>query len=86
MSRGGSERDIVATVGKRPMPKFDEGSFSMTVPRMPFPPGADFPPNPRMERLPRVEGMLPPGTLGEPLLYQMGSGRRIGIGGSTLTR
>jgi len=86
VSRGGSERDIVATVGKRPMPKFDEGSFSMTVPRMPFPPGSDFPPVPRMERLPRVQGMLPPGTPGEPLFYQMDSGRRIGIGGSTLTK
>ena len=83
--RGGSERDVVATVGKRPVPKFDEGAFSMGVPRVPFPPSAEFPPVPRVEGLPRVE-MQPPGAPDQPFIWRGGSGRRIGIGVSTLTK
>ncbi len=81
VSRGGSEREIVVTLGKRPMPKFDEGAFSMNMPRVPFPPG-EFPPVPRMERMPRPEGMLP----GPPMGWSMGPNRRIGIGVSPLTK
>ena len=77
--RSGGEREIVATVGKRPMPKFEEGSFG-TFPRVP-----DFPRMPGMERLPRVEA-LPPGSPDQPFVWHMGSGRRIGVGVTTLTK
>ena len=81
--RGGSERELLATVGKRPMPKFDEGAFSMNMPRVPFPQGEAMP-FPRMERLPRAEAI--PGVPAEPFAFGFGSGRRIGVGVTTLTK
>src|SRR5690349_10791960 len=57
--RNGSEREITATLSKRPSPKFDEGSFSMNAPQVPFPQG-DFPSIPKIDPLPRIE-MQPPG-------------------------
>ena len=82
--RGGSEREITATVGKRPMPKFDEGAFA-TLPRLAFPPPAGFPPMPRVEQLPRAEN-LPPGAPEQPMAWRFGSRRRIGVGATTLTK
>ncbi|HEX6126074.1 MAG TPA: PDZ domain-containing protein [Pyrinomonadaceae bacterium] len=82
--RGGNERELVATLGKRPMPKFEEGAFSMNMPRVPFPPG-EFPTVPRGEQFPRVE-TLPPGTPATPFGFGFWSGRRIGIGVTTLTK
>jgi serine protease Do len=85
--RGGSEREITATLGKRPGPKFDEGAFS-SIPRVQLPPSGDFPRFPRAERLPRIERAmpLPPGTPGEPFVWTFGSGRRIGVGVTTLSK
>jgi serine protease Do len=77
--RSGGEREIVATIGKRPMPKFEEGSFG------PFPRIPDFPRMPQMEQLPRVEA-FPPGAPDQPFVWRMGSGRRIGVGVTTLTK
>ena len=82
--RSGSEREITATLGKRPAPKFDEGSFSMNVPPVPFPQG-EFPPMPKMERMPRAEA-LPPGAPDQPFVWQMRSGRRVGVGVTPLTK
>ena len=82
--RNGAEREVTATLGKRAMPKFEDGGFSMEIPRTPFPPSAEFPPLPRGERLPRVEGF--PGTPDQPFFWRMGSGRRIGVGVTTLTK
>ena len=86
VSRAGSEREIVVTLGKRPMPKFDEGAFSMNMPRVPFP-SDEFPPVPRMERMPRPESMLPPpGVPGQSMGWSMVPSRRIGISVSPLTK
>jgi len=82
--RNGGEREITATLGKRPSPKFDEGSFSMDAPLAPFPKG-EFPQMPKMDRLPRVEA-LPPGAPDQPFVWQMHSGRRIGVGVTPLTK
>jgi serine protease Do len=54
--RGGSERDITVTLGKRPTPEFSNGAFGLNVPmgkfempemgelpKMTFPPSGDFP-------------------------------------------
>ena len=81
--RGGSEREIVATVGKRPMPKFGEGAFA-AIPGVPFP-STEFPTMPKIERIPRME-TLPPGAPDRPMVWAFGSGRRIGVGVTTLTK
>ena len=86
--RGGAEREVTATVGKRPTPKFDEGAFNMTFPRgerVPFPPSSEFPTLPRREGLPRVDA-LPPGSPDQPFVWRTGSGRRIGISVTALTK
>jgi serine protease Do len=78
--RSGEEREVVATVGKRPTPKFEDGNFTWNAPD--FPQGGF--PLPRVERLPRME-TLPPGAP-EPMLFGFGSGRRMGISVSPLTK
>ncbi len=81
--RSGGERELTATLAKRPTPKFEEGGFGVTAPqlqRLPFPPPADMPSLPRMEAVPPT-----PGT-NEPFVWRTGSGRRIGVGVSTLTK
>jgi membrane-associated protease RseP (regulator of RpoE activity) len=82
--RSGAERDITATLGKRPTPRFENGAFSMNLPRSPLPPSAEFPRLPRVERMPRGESL--PGAPDQPLVWRMGSGRRIGVGVTTLTK
>jgi membrane-associated protease RseP (regulator of RpoE activity) len=77
--RGGSEREIVATAGKRPVPKFNEGGFTWNGPS--FPQGENFP---RMERLPRMENF--PNMQNERMVFGFGSGRRIGITVTVLTK
>lgn len=86
--RGGSERELTATVGKRPTPKFDEGAFRLGVPglqRFPTPPSGEFPAMPKREDMPRIEA-FPPGSPDQPFVWRMGSGRRIGVGVTTLTK
>jgi serine protease Do len=82
--RNGTEREITATLGKRPAPKFDEGSFSMNAPQIPFPKG-EFPQFPKMDQMPRVE-TFPPDAPDQPQVWQMRSGRRIGVGITPLTK
>jgi len=97
--RGGSEREVSVTMGKRPTPKFEEGSFSIAVPdqmggvfeRIPAP--ERF----RMER-PMTPGFklekLPEGEMGEVFVWEGGQGgnfvfgstRQIGAGISGLTK
>ncbi|HVF29599.1 MAG TPA: PDZ domain-containing protein [Pyrinomonadaceae bacterium] len=80
--RGGAEREIIATAGKRPMPKFEEGGFTWNMPAPgQFPPG-DFP---RMDRMPRMEN-FPQGAPGEPFAFAFGSHRRIGANVTTLSK
>ena len=86
--RGGSERELTATVGKRPMPKFNEGNFAWSAPG----PGEFKLDPPKWEEFkldaPKWEGMpqLAPGTPDQPFMWQMGSNRRIGVGVTTLTK
>jgi len=91
--RGGTEREISVTLGKRPMPKFAEGSF--------FPEGFekfDF----KMPELEKLEMKLPDmekfkelgklenfkfeGKPGEPLTYVFGNRRQIGVSVTPLTK
>lgn len=77
--RGGAEREITATLAKRPGPKFESGAFSLGVPggpgRMRFPP---------MAEMPRIEEM--PDTQGDYFIWRSGSGPHIGIGITPLTK
>ncbi|HKP69568.1 MAG TPA: PDZ domain-containing protein [Pyrinomonadaceae bacterium] len=82
--RGGSERDLTATVAKRPMPKFEEGNFKWTVPPGEFPKMPDFPQAPKFENTPQWDAM-PPGAP-EPFVFHTGSSRRLGVGVTTLTK
>jgi serine protease Do len=77
--RGGSERDLTATLGKRPTPKFEEGSFAQTFPRMervPMPPG----------EAPRVFSVPAPNAPDQPFVWRTGSRRQIGVGITPLTK
>ncbi len=83
--RGGDEREITTTLAKRPTPKFENGAFSLGVPgglgKIEFPPMPEMVPMPPM---PRVEGV--PGVQGDYFVWRGGSGRRIGIGITPLTK
>jgi serine protease Do len=84
--RGGGEREITATLGRRPSPKFDEGSHSWSTPQVPnFSPSIELPPMPKWDQMPRVEA-LPPGAPDQPFMWHMRSGRRIGVGVTPLTK
>jgi len=86
--RGGTERELTATLGKRPMPKFEDGAFALPqLQRTPFPPSGEFPRGefPKVDDMPRVE-VFPPGTPDQPFMWRSGSGRRIGVGVTTLTK
>lgn len=75
--RGGSEREINVTLGKRPEPKFGAGAFR-------FPEGVEMPRMPEMpdlEKLPRMEGKP-----GEPLVWSFSNRRQIGVGLTPLTK
>ncbi|MEK7722797.1 MAG: PDZ domain-containing protein [Acidobacteriota bacterium] len=92
--RGGSEREVTVTMGKRQMPQFEMGNFTMATPSFPrMPQGGVF------ERMPaqggiRVEGM-PLGATGDVFVFgsddgagnfTFGSTRQIGVGISSLTK
>jgi serine protease Do len=83
--RGGSEREMNVTVGKRPMPKFEEGSFYFEFPK-------DFP-NVQIPRMPPM-GEIPRGQVtpqmpnfpNENFVWHFGPSRQIGIGVMPLSR
>jgi serine protease Do len=82
--RSGGERDFTATLGKRPTPKFEDGAFGVPLPRgerVPFPPSADMPNLPPLRSIPST-----PGTPDQPFVWRSGSGRRIGVGVTSLTK
>jgi serine protease Do len=82
--RSGSERELTATLGKRPTPKFEEGSFGMTSPRferIPFPPSGEMPTLPPIHSIPST-----PGAPDQPFVWSGGSTRKIGVGVSILTK
>src|SRR5215203_2063251 len=81
--RSGGEREITATLGKRPTPKFADGSFGTPVPgfqRVPFPPSGEMPTFPRVRPIPSTPGSP------ESFVFGMNPGRRIGIAVTALTK
>ncbi len=84
--RGGSEREIPVTLGKRPGVKFGEGGFQMGVPmeRFELP---QMPDMPNIGRLPRVEiAPRPPGAPDAPMVWAFGNRRQIGVSLTPLTK
>jgi membrane-associated protease RseP (regulator of RpoE activity) len=85
--RGGTERDINVTLGKRPSPKFEGGAFAGTFGRLQMPPMAPMP-----EIGPMIEApgfpVLPPMAEGQGdfTFFRGGSSRQIGIGITPLTK
>lgn len=71
--RGGSERELSVTVGKRPTPKFDE---TVGFGRL-----GEMLDAPLIEGLPRA-----PREPGQPMIWAFGNRRQIGIGTTTLTK
>ena len=85
--RGGSERELNVTVGKRPMPRFEEGSFNFKFPDG-FPnvdiPNIEIPrvpPMPRIDVMPHVDmpDMPDMPEFDHDFVWSMGSRRQIGV-------
>ena len=82
--RNNNEQDITATLGKRQTPKFENGSFAMTVPMGKMGELKEFPAFPPMAAMPRI--MTTPGMDGKAFSWGAGGGRQIGIGVMSLTK
>ncbi|HEY0429442.1 MAG TPA: PDZ domain-containing protein [Pyrinomonadaceae bacterium] len=80
--RGGSEREIVVTLGKRPpMGLFETGRFNMPIP---FPNG-QFPQLPPMTDVPQMRQIPVPGDQPNVFVFRNG-GRQIGVAAQSLTK
>jgi membrane-associated protease RseP (regulator of RpoE activity) len=81
--RGGSERELTATLGKRPESKFENGSFSFNMPKL-----GDLPNMPKFE-LPYHEELpqfnMPQADV-DTFVWRAGSSRQIGVSVSPLTK
>jgi len=77
--RSGSERELQATIGKRPMPKFENGAFSMSIPGVPEPFELKVP------RIPDAPIAIPRGE-GDVFVWRTSSSRQIGVGVTPLTK
>ena len=88
VTRNGDNRELTVTLGKQPGPKFENGSFAITAPgqtgRIEWPEMAPLPPLPPTRVTPRVRPV--PSTPGFGSLMWSGSGRRIGVGVTSLTK
>ena len=88
VSRNGSERELNVTLGKRPAPAFENGSFAPLMPGQPgkleFPPMAPMGPIGEMPAMPPI----PPGgdRSGDFYVFRSGSSRQIGVGVTPLTK
>jgi serine protease Do len=84
--RSGSEREVTVTIGKRPAPKFENGAFSMSIPKIPEIPGTPgVPAMPPMGDLPGIFA-APRGDGGDVFVWRSGGSRQIGVGVTPLTK
>lgn len=95
ISRNGSEKEMTATVGKRPMPRFDNGNFTFSAPvplgKLTLPDDAEPGELPSVAITPDTPGVTPkvfrmPGGEGKAYVWRMGDGRQIGVGVMPLTK
>ncbi|HEX8250988.1 MAG TPA: PDZ domain-containing protein [Pyrinomonadaceae bacterium] len=86
--RGGSEREITVTVGKRPTPKFEDGTFEMRVPPVvgEMPMRIPTPRTPPVGDLQQFKTIPPIGELNKDFLVFRGDSRQIGAGLMPLTK
>jgi serine protease Do len=95
--RGGSEKELTATLGKRPSPEFGNGNFTFSTPGpmgnfdieklKDLPQLKDFP---ELKDMPNGEGFktftLPNGGEGKVFTWSSGSSRQIGVGVYPMTK
>jgi membrane-associated protease RseP (regulator of RpoE activity) len=98
--RGGSERELTATVGKRQFPAFENGNWEMTAPldKITLPELKDFPQLrdiPQLKELPALKDLPKngtpqvftfPGGEGRTMVWRGTAGRQIGVAVSPLTK
>jgi serine protease Do len=83
--RGGSEQELTATIGKRPMPTFERFGALGNMPTMPTPPTAEFKLDDKFfENLPK--GELPAGGQSGNFVWNFSGGRKIGVIAESLTK
>lgn len=82
--RNNSEQEITATLGKRPMPKFENGNFAYTIPDIKLGELKELPTMPKMPEVPRI--MTRPGGEGKAFTWTIGGGRQIGVGVLALSK
>lgn len=95
ISRGGHEQEMTATVGKRPVPKFEEGNFNFSMPAMPEGDWEKLKEMPQLKNMPDLKNLpggealqvfgVPEGD-GKAFVWRTGQGRQIGVGISPLTK
>ncbi len=83
ISRGGSERELTATLGKRESPQFQTGNFRFGD----LPPLQSFPAIPAIPRTPQIVP-FPPMREGDPnsFIWRSGANRQIGISATLLNK
>jgi len=91
ISRNGSEQEITATVGKRPMARFGDGNFTFDLPqgRIQMPELQE-----KFKGLEKLKGWSKdgpqvfqfPGGQGESFVWRSGSGRQIGVSVYNVTK
>lgn len=84
ISRNGSEQEISATLGKRPMPGFANGTFGTPMPLSKVYEMPEMPAMPSMPDMPRI--MTTAGADGRAFAWRAGGGRQIGVGVTALTK
>jgi C-terminal processing protease CtpA/Prc len=87
VSRGGAEREVTVTLGKRPAPRFESGNFEFATPgpgQMTLPDMPDIPMPPQAGALPRVR--IAPGADSDMFVFRASSSRQIGISVSALSK
>lgn len=85
--RGGSEREITVTVGKRQGFSFGNGSFGGVIAPMERFDLPTMPDMPDFERLPRFEGkLLSPDAPDAPFVFTFGNRRQLGVSTTPLTK
>ena len=89
--RGGSERELNVTMGKRPTPKWEEGSFNFKFPdnfpnvEMPNIDLPQIPPMPKIDVMPRIDMPNMP-NFDQNFTWHFGSSRQIGVSLVGLTK
>lgn len=87
IARNGSEREVTVTMGKRPMPKFENGVFEMRVPMPKLPPVGEMPQVRTLPPMGEFKAIPPVGEgINKDFFVFRGNVRQIGAGLMPLTK